>query len=109
LIEGRTWGYWLFTAIYAGKTAPATAAERRSAVNGLVALRINGERLLAESMAARPLSARLRMMPASGAAPFNLATRANAGEHTGYWAATVFTHGSEIGSARVPRGAPAPA
>jgi diguanylate cyclase (GGDEF)-like protein/PAS domain S-box-containing protein len=100
LIEGRVWGYWLFTAIYAGKAAPVTTAERREAVNGLIALRINGERLLAESMAARPLSAQLRMIPASGAAPFDLATSVNADEHTGYWAATVFTHSTEIGSGR---------
>jgi len=98
LIEGRVWGYWLITAIYAGKTAPATTAERRTAVNGLVALRINGEQLLAESVAARPLSAYLRMIPASGAAPLDLATSIPADEHAMRWVATVFTRSAEIGS-----------
>jgi diguanylate cyclase (GGDEF)-like protein/PAS domain S-box-containing protein len=98
LIEGRTWGYWLFTATYAGKTAPATTAERRTAVNGLVALRINGEQLLAESVAARPLSAHLWMIPAGGTTPLDLAANTHADERAGRWAATVFTRSAEIGS-----------
>ena len=98
LIEGRTRGYWLFTATYAGKTAPATTAERRTAVNGLVALRINGEQLLAESVAARPLSVRLRMIPAGGSAPLDLATSTHADERDGHWAATMFMRSAEIGS-----------
>ena len=99
LIEERTWGYWLFTPTYAGKTAPATAAERRRAVNGLVALRINGDQLLAESLAMRPLSVRLWIIPADGAAPLKLATTTSADEPTGQWAAaTVFTRSTEIGS-----------
>jgi len=98
LIEGRTRGYWLFAATYAGKTAPATTAERRTAVNGLVTLRINGEQLLTESVAARPLSAHLWMIPAGGATPLDLAANTHADERAGRWAATVFTRSAEIGS-----------
>ena len=98
LIGGRSWGYWLFTPIYAGKTTPATPAERRLAVNGLVALRINGEQMLAESLATRPLSARLWMMPADGGPPLKLATTASANQSTEHWSAAEFARSAEIGS-----------
>jgi diguanylate cyclase (GGDEF)-like protein/PAS domain S-box-containing protein len=94
-IEGRTWGYWLFTAIYAGKTAPATAAERGAAVNGLIALRIDGVKLLAESMAARPLTARLRMIPAGATAPLDLAASLLADQRDG-WVIKTFMRSAEI-------------
>lgn len=97
LIEGRVRGYWLFTAIYAGKAAPATIAERHEAVNGLIALRINGEKLLAESMAARPLAARLRMIPAGAMAPVDLAANPHANDRTGQ-AVKTFTRSTEISS-----------
>lgn len=95
LIEGRTWGYWLFTAIYAGKTAPATAAERHAAVNGLIALRIDGVRLLAESMATRPLTARLRMIPAGAATPLDLAASLLADQRDDHVVKT-FTRSAEL-------------
>jgi diguanylate cyclase (GGDEF)-like protein/PAS domain S-box-containing protein len=98
LIEEHAWGYWLFAAIYAGKYPPATLDERRLAVNGLVALRINGERMLAESLATRPLSAQLWMIPGGSAAPISLATTTSADEPAGRWAATVFTRSAEIGT-----------
>ncbi len=97
LIEGRVWGYWLFTPLYAGKAAPATTAERCEAVNGLVALRIDGEQLLAESVAARPLAAHLRMIPAGATAPLDLATSLLGDERAGQ-AVKTFTRGTEIAS-----------
>jgi diguanylate cyclase (GGDEF)-like protein/PAS domain S-box-containing protein len=98
LLDGRIPGYWLFTASYAGKNAPATAAERRVAVNGLVALRINGAQLLAEAVAARPLAARLQMLLPNGSAPLDVVTNGGAEPGAGYRAARVFTHSAEIGT-----------
>ena len=98
LIGGRTWGYWLFTPIYTGKDAPATPDERRFAVNGLIALRINGEQMLVESLAKRPLSARLWMIPAGGAAPLKLAMISPTDESAGHRTATIFARSAEIGS-----------
>ena len=98
LLEGRVRGYWLFTAIYTGKAAPTAVAERHAAVNGLVALRINGEQLLAESVAARPLAARLRMLPADDTVPLDLATSSHTDGQAGQWAAKIFTRSAVIDS-----------
>lgn len=65
--------YWLFTAIYAGKESLTTVGDRRLAVNGLIALRVNSMKLLSDSMSDRPLSGYLQMIPAGGTEPQNLA------------------------------------
>jgi diguanylate cyclase (GGDEF)-like protein/PAS domain S-box-containing protein len=97
LIEGRVQGYWLFSPVYAGKHAPATTDERRQSVNALVALRINAERLLSESLAKRPLGARLMMIPSHHGAPRELVS-SSYNDDSSSWAATVITQSSDIGS-----------
>lgn len=75
LIDGRVRGYWLFAPIYAGKAPPVTTVERRGTVHGLVALRINGEELLAEAVAGWEVSARLLITAAGDYRVHELATR----------------------------------
>jgi diguanylate cyclase (GGDEF)-like protein/PAS domain S-box-containing protein len=90
LVDRRVWGYWLFAAIYAGKGSPATVPERRAAVTGLIALRINGEQLLAESVGSRPLSAYLRIYPAGHAEAFDLAHGGQVDEQPNPWAVKTY-------------------
>jgi diguanylate cyclase (GGDEF)-like protein/PAS domain S-box-containing protein len=97
LIEGRVRGYWLFAPVYVGKQAPATSAERRQAVNGLVAMRINAEQLLAGSVAARPLGAQLRMLSSRTGLPLELVSRPYIARHPARWPVKTFTQRSEIG------------
>ena len=96
LIDGRERGYWLFGAIYAGKEPPSTALERRAAVTGLVALHINGEKLLAESLGSRPLTSNLRIYPAGRALAFDLAQRGHVDEPTSHWAVTTFMRNIDL-------------
>jgi diguanylate cyclase (GGDEF)-like protein/PAS domain S-box-containing protein len=63
LLDQGVRGYWLFKAVYAGKEVPSQAADRRSAVHGLVALRISAETLLQDALASRAMDVRLRMYP----------------------------------------------
>lgn len=97
LIEGRVRGYWLFAPVYVGKEAPATIEERRLAVNALVAIRIDAEKLLADSLAARPLGARLRTIVRSGA-PLDLVSRPYKAKRPASWVVKTFAQNSEIGS-----------
>ncbi len=97
MIEGRVRGYWLFAPVYVGKEAPVSTSERRLAVNGLVALRINAEQLLAGSVATRPLGAQLRMISPSGGAPLDLASIPHIAKHPARWVAKTFMQSSEIG------------
>jgi diguanylate cyclase (GGDEF)-like protein/PAS domain S-box-containing protein len=90
--------YWLFVASYGGKLAPKTAAERRAGVNGLVALRVDGARLLAEALASRTLAARLRMIPAESALAVDVAASTSADGGAGSSAVTVFTRSAEVGT-----------
>jgi diguanylate cyclase (GGDEF)-like protein/PAS domain S-box-containing protein len=63
-LAGAVRGYWLFRATYNGKIVPATAEGRRKAVNALVALRVDAERILRQSLGSgRRLEGRLRMQP----------------------------------------------
>ena len=98
LIEGRVRGYWLFSPVYAGKGAPATTEERRPAVNALVALRINAEQLLSESLARRPLAAKLTMIPSRGGPPLKLVASADFDDASASWSTPVLTQRSEINS-----------
>jgi PAS domain S-box-containing protein len=98
LIEGRIWGYWLFSPVYAGKGAPATAEGRRQSVNALVALRVNAEQLLTESLAKRPLAAQLTMIPSRGGPPLKLVASADFDAASVSWSASVLTQSSDIDS-----------
>jgi diguanylate cyclase (GGDEF)-like protein/PAS domain S-box-containing protein len=69
LLDGRIKGYWLFKAIYAGKTIPVKIEERRKTVNGLIALRINANKMLDESTNADNLILSLRLHTAAGNLP----------------------------------------
>lgn len=97
LIEGRVRGYWLFAPIYVGKEAPATIKARRLAVNGLVAIRIDAEKLLADSLATRPLGARLRMIARSGA-PLDIVSIPYKSKRPASWVVKTLIQNSEIGS-----------
>ncbi len=69
LLDGRIQGYWLFKAIYAGKTIPVKIEERRKIVNGLIALRINADKMLDESTSADNLKVSLRLHTAAANLP----------------------------------------
>ncbi len=94
--SGRQSAYWLFAAGYAGKLAPTTVAERRAGVNALVALRIDGTRMLAEARAGRPMLARLQMLRADAEAPVDVAPAAQPAASAGAIWTTTFTQRSEI-------------
>ena len=98
LIEGRIWGYWLFLPVYAGKGAPATTEGRRQSVNALVALRVNAEQLLAESLAKRPLAAQLTMIPSRGGPPLKLVSSADFDAGSVSWSTSMLTQSSDIDS-----------
>ena len=96
MIEGRVRGYWLFSPVFVGKEVPATIEERRHAVNSLVAIRIDAEKLLADALATRPLGARLRMITHDGARFDLVSTRYTAKRPTS-WVVKTFAQNSEIG------------
>lgn len=60
--------YWLFKAIYAGKAVPEAREERRRAVNGLIALRVDTRYLLQDAVHGHEgLDATARLHTAAGA------------------------------------------
>ena len=61
-------GYRLFKPVYAGKSVPGSAEERRRAVNSIIALKIDAAKLLDESVSAGALSVRLDIEPLATAA-----------------------------------------
>jgi len=74
LLSAGVRGYWLFRATYGGKSVPERVEDRRKAVNGLVALRLDAERVLNQALGAGNLEGSLRLRPLNAPASLPVAT-----------------------------------